>query len=265
MKYGLWDDMHKPGPFVRGLFATNAIVVCVWFFQGLRISHAGKEFFPWTLVFDPRSEKEDEFLCIGAERVNQGDTKDESGLLMRYLLNAGQVTAIWGSSPVCAACLNVFCGGQQVLAVQNPTASLGFRKVLIFDADDLTLLHRLPLIPTVNINGITPLYSYNERQMALITWKKFTGSTVCSTGVTSGSEPDCRNSEDEAKIRSREKRARHLCPVQVTLYKLRVDINRVTLQGLTSSAILRCIKPSNIHRLPLPTSMHHLLRDISLF
>ena len=222
---------------------------------------------PVKLLFDPRTENEDEFLSVSISEAvftNDHATSNElSGLLIRYSLIRNEVTALWDSTIVSASSLNIFCGGQRLLAVQGKKPYPAYRKVMIFDANDLELLHELPPVPTANIGGITPLYSYSYRHLALIIWKKFTGSTITNLKQL---ESDCNKGEDESNICSMNlrqmKSSRHLCPVQVSIYKLKLNLENTNLQELTSTVILRVSKPTKITRLPLPTSLQKMLLGV---
>ena len=139
-----------------------------------------------------------------------------------------------------------------------------YRKTLILDAVSLDLLHQVPLVPTANISGITPIYSYTEQYLALITWKKFSGSTVAKYKTV---HPDCMQGDDELKMDStglrRVRSWRHLCPVQVAIYK--VEVQCATLQKLSSTVILRSTRPTDVNRLPLPISLLKMLLDVKRF
>ena len=219
-------------------------------------------------MFHPETEREDEFFAVSvSEAAFSNDvtiTNEQSGTLIRYSLTKKDIIAVWNMTKISSSNLNVFSGGQRVLVVEGKKPYPAYRKVMILDTYGLDLLHQVPLVSTANIGGITPIYSYTERYLALITWKKFSGSTVtkCKQALA-----DCKRGEDEAKINTlsfrRMRSSRHLCPVQVAIYK--VDVDYTTLQKLSSIVILRLTEPAKINRLPLPTSLLKMLLNVKRF
>ena len=201
------------------LSITSLFLLMCLHFQKLNMMCNGDKYIPLKLLFDQRTEREDEFvsvsICENVITINHAINNELSGALIRYSLIQNKVTALWDSTFVSASSLNIFCGSQRVLTVEGNKPYPAYRKVLVFDALDLELLYQLPLVPTANIGGITPIYSYTYQYLALITWKKFTGSTITTSKQL---ERDCSNGEDESQIAGRNlrrmKSSRHLCPVQ---------------------------------------------------
>ncbi len=216
-------------------------------------------------MFDPRPEKEDELLAV-CNSCGDKPQSDESCTLVRYCLTEHQVTAAWNSTPVSSSSLSVFCGGERVVAIRGKSDHPAYRKVLVLEAEALDLLHELPLVPTANIGGITPIYSVSQHFIALITWKKFSGKTL---GISRRSEKNCNGGEDEATSPlssfRRQRSFRHLCPIQVAVYKVPLDMSLVRLQGLACAAILRLTRPCEVVNLPLPVSLRQMLANMKRF
>ena len=230
--------------------------------------HNGNKHLLLKVVFHPEPEREDEFFAVStSEAAFSNDvtiTNEQNGTLIRYSLTKKDIAAVWKATKISSSNLNVFSGGQRILVVEGKKPYPAYRKVMILDTYGLDLLHQVSLVPTANIGGITPIYSYTEHYLALITWKKFTGSTITKYKQALS---DCKRGEDETKINAlglrRMRSSRHLCPVQVAIYK--VDVDYTTLQKLSSIVILRLTKPAEINRLPLPTSLLKMLLDVKRF
>ena len=230
--------------------------------------HNGNKQLLLKVVFHPETEREDEFFAVSvSEAVFSNDVtiaNDQTGTLIKYNLTKMDIIAVWDTTSISSSNLNIFSGGQRVLVVEGKKAYPAYRKVMILDADSLDLLHQVPLVPTANIGDITPIYSHTEHHLALITWKKFSGSTITKYKQV---QSDCKHGEDEAKVNApsfrRRRSSRHLCPVQVAIYKVSVDC--ATLLKLSSIVILRLTEPAKINRLPLPTSLLKMLLDVKRF
>lgn len=135
---------------------------------------------------------------------------------------------------------------EQILTVEKPDLYTSYVKLLILDSATLTVLHRLPSVPSLRISDCIPMFSLCETKLAFVMWKR-TNVVIKSTNV-------------QRTLPYVDKQAN---PLNVVIY--RIGRKEINLKRLCSAIILGQTSQKGRTMLPLPELLKTELSNIVTF
>ena len=224
---------------------------------------------PMSVTFHPGPSNHEQYCAMICSSLKSTHLPRDysNGILAIYDIEGKKLIHSYTENMVSSTVLKYVCGGQRLLAADMDHDYPVYRHMLIFSADGLSLLQRVPVLPTCTVNNATLVYSTDFTKLSLLLirkkqpisgqvsyWNSAEGSSNDDEADENGNYVTCHD-EHEPRFEDT-----HTKQFQVAVYKVKMGHNDLTLSRLCCLKVCSLIGSRNPSQLPLPVPIIKMVK-----